>query len=188
MSKSAKSKRSAAPRVDPFLEGLMAKLLDRLGVLERKMDTVVAQTAGRPASAPVQQSRPAQMSFSNPHPMAEPKNLPRREQRTMYEAVCADCNDPCEVPFRPSPERAIYCKPCFAKRRAEGRVHPSQGRPQGPQGPQGSQGPGGSSPSAAVMTAPAAKTAAKPVQVSSAKAQQPAKKSKPAPAKKAKKK
>ncbi len=200
MSKKTKTKsRGAVPQVDPYLDGLMAKLMDRLGALERKMDTVIAHTtAGRPQERSAQSGhnpfsqgpRPAQSQqvFSRPIAPLEPKH-PSRHDRTMYEAVCADCNDPCEVPFRPSPERAIYCKPCFAKRRAEGRVHPQQGgRPQGPQGPQ--QGPGGSGPSAAVMTAPAAKTADKaPAAVS--KAPSSAKKSKAAaakPAKKAKKK
>ena len=118
--------KSSAPRVDPYLEGLMSKLLDRLNALEKKMDTVVAQTGGRPSNQAYQPSRPVQISYSNPHPMAEPKH-PTRHERVMYEAVCADCKDACEVPFRPSPERAIYCKPCFAKRRSG-----NGGRPGGP--------------------------------------------------------
>jgi CxxC-x17-CxxC domain-containing protein len=199
MSKKTKTKsRGPVPQVDPYLDGLMAKLMDRLGALERKMDTVIAHTtANRPSDRSPQSGpgsfsqgpRPAQAQqvFSRPNAPLEPKH-PSRHERTMYEAVCADCSDPCEVPFRPSPERAIYCKPCFAKRRAEGRVHP-QGQPQRPQGPQvssrGPQGPGGSSPSAVVLTAGAPKAADK-TKLADAKAQQPSKKSKPAAAKPAK--
>lgn len=175
MAKAAKAKKTAAPKVDPYLDGLMSKLMERLGALERKMDTVIAHTTASRGSQPAPQAqRPAapQQVFSSPHPMAEPKNLPRHERRTMYEAVCADCSDPCEVPFRPSPDRAIYCKPCFAKRRAEGRVNAPALRPQG-------------APSAPVSTA--SKPAATPV--TPTKPTAPSKASKPAKAaKKAKKK
>jgi CxxC-x17-CxxC domain-containing protein len=38
----------------------------------------------------------------------------------LYEAICADCHKVCEVPFRPSEDRPVYCKECFAKRRCGG--------------------------------------------------------------------
>ncbi|HXV18806.1 MAG TPA: CxxC-x17-CxxC domain-containing protein [Candidatus Omnitrophota bacterium] len=113
MKKSPRSKnRSAAPKVDPYLEGLMAKLLERLVNVEKKLDTVISQTSGRPAiggnsSAPAQNQSIQQ---------------PPRKERTMYEAICADCSKVCEVPFRPSEDRAVYCKTCFANRKA-GRPH-----------------------------------------------------------------
>jgi CxxC-x17-CxxC domain-containing protein len=31
----------------------------------------------------------------------------------MYEAVCAECGKSCEVPFRPSGNRPVYCSNCF---------------------------------------------------------------------------
>jgi CxxC-x17-CxxC domain-containing protein len=34
---------------------------------------------------------------------------------TMYEATCSNCGRSCEVPFRPAPGSAVYCKECFAK-------------------------------------------------------------------------
>ena len=39
------------------------------------------------------------------------------ENREMYKAVCADCGKECEVPFKPSGDRPVYCKECYAKRR-----------------------------------------------------------------------
>lgn len=36
------------------------------------------------------------------------------ERREMFKAVCAECGKPCEVPFRPSGDRPVYCKDCFA--------------------------------------------------------------------------
>ena len=37
--------------------------------------------------------------------------------REMHKAVCADCKKECEVPFRPSGDRPVYCKECFGKRK-----------------------------------------------------------------------
>ena len=37
-------------------------------------------------------------------------------ERQMYEAVCADCGQPAQVPFKPTSDRPIYCKDCYSKR------------------------------------------------------------------------
>lgn len=39
----------------------------------------------------------------------------RDNTRTMFKATCANCGKPCEVPFRPSGNRPIYCSDCFEK-------------------------------------------------------------------------
>jgi CxxC-x17-CxxC domain-containing protein len=41
------------------------------------------------------------------------------EKREMYKAVCADCGEECEVPFKPDGTRPVYCRECFAKRRPQ---------------------------------------------------------------------
>jgi CxxC-x17-CxxC domain-containing protein len=35
--------------------------------------------------------------------------------KPMFEATCADCGKKCEVPFRPTGERPVYCRDCFSK-------------------------------------------------------------------------
>ena len=35
---------------------------------------------------------------------------------TMHDATCDECKRPCQVPFRPTGDRPIYCKNCFDKR------------------------------------------------------------------------
>jgi CxxC-x17-CxxC domain-containing protein len=48
---------------------------------------------------------------------------PRRDfgDKPMFQATCAECKKQCEVPFRPSGERPVYCKDCFStKDRAPG--------------------------------------------------------------------
>lgn len=39
---------------------------------------------------------------------------------TMYQATCAQCGSPCEVPFRPVEGRPVYCAACFDKKRGDG--------------------------------------------------------------------
>lgn len=41
--------------------------------------------------------------------------------REMHKAVCSDCKKDCEVPFKPSSDRPIYCKECYSKRKGSGR-------------------------------------------------------------------
>ena len=37
--------------------------------------------------------------------------------REMHKAVCSDCGKECEVPFKPTEGRPIYCRECFQKHR-----------------------------------------------------------------------
>lgn len=37
--------------------------------------------------------------------------------RTLFKAKCADCGKECEVPFKPDPDRPVYCRDCFRKHR-----------------------------------------------------------------------
>ena len=63
----------------------------------RKGDTFNRGPGGRPSF----QSRPG-------------FNRGGDERREMFKAVCAECGRPTEVPFRPSGDRPVYCKECFA--------------------------------------------------------------------------
>jgi ATP-dependent RNA helicase DeaD len=35
------------------------------------------------------------------------------DQRELYKATCSDCDKECKVPFKPNPNRAVYCKNCW---------------------------------------------------------------------------
>lgn len=37
------------------------------------------------------------------------------ERRSMHEATCDKCGKRCEVPFRPSGSKPVYCSDCFRK-------------------------------------------------------------------------
>ena len=35
--------------------------------------------------------------------------------REMHKAICADCKQDCEVPFKPTEGKPVYCKECYSK-------------------------------------------------------------------------
>ncbi|RLI51630.1 DNA-directed RNA polymerase [Candidatus Bathyarchaeota archaeon] len=37
--------------------------------------------------------------------------------REMSKATCSDCGEECEVPFKPTEGRPVYCKTCWEKHR-----------------------------------------------------------------------
>ncbi|QSZ66393.1 DNA-directed RNA polymerase [Methanofollis aquaemaris] len=37
--------------------------------------------------------------------------------REMHKTVCSDCGKECEVPFKPTDGRPVYCNDCFPKHR-----------------------------------------------------------------------
>ena len=41
----------------------------------------------------------------------------RGEPRQMYDAKCSDCGADCQVPFKPTEGRPVYCRDCFQKHR-----------------------------------------------------------------------
>jgi len=38
-----------------------------------------------------------------------------RDDRQMFKAVCSKCGKDCEVPFRPTGDKPVYCSDCFGK-------------------------------------------------------------------------
>lgn len=126
-------------KVAERLESLEKKA-DRLESLERKMEVVIRQTSARPP-----EPRPVAQDFQRPAPAQHPQPLPQSHHgpqanhgqggRMMYKAVCADCHKDCEVPFKPSGERPVYCKECFAKRKAGNTLQIHGGHGQVPRPP-----------------------------------------------------
>ena len=38
---------------------------------------------------------------------------PRRDGPELFDAVCSKCGKDCQVPFRPSGQKPVYCRACF---------------------------------------------------------------------------
>lgn len=41
-------------------------------------------------------------------------------EKSMHRVICDDCGDACEVPFRPTSGKPIYCSDCFRKNEKSG--------------------------------------------------------------------
>jgi len=39
--------------------------------------------------------------------------------REMHKATCSACGEECEVPFKPSQDRPVYCRDCFMKQKGK---------------------------------------------------------------------
>jgi len=44
------------------------------------------------------------------------------EEAARHMAICSECGNDCEVPFKPDPHRPIFCKVCYARHRRENKV------------------------------------------------------------------
>src|SRR3989338_8681958 len=122
-SSKSSSKRSAAQGPEmPDLVTAMMKLVERLEVLERKTDQVLSRVSNLPLDMrnAVQQYSRSGAAIQVPVAQRPEQLFARtdgRNDRVMYQAVCADCCKNFEVPFKPS-SRPVYCKECFAIRKA----------------------------------------------------------------------
>jgi CxxC-x17-CxxC domain-containing protein len=47
------------------------------------------------------------------------RSFDRNAPRQMFKAVCAECGNECEVPFKPSGDRPVLCSACFKQSRGE---------------------------------------------------------------------
>jgi CxxC-x17-CxxC domain-containing protein len=45
----------------------------------------------------------------------------RDAPREFFKATCSDCGQECEVPFKPTQGRPVYCRDCFKKHQPEDR-------------------------------------------------------------------
>lgn len=61
----------------------------------------------------------------------KPEEHERRDKppRKSYPAVCSNCGKHTDVPFKPDPDKPVYCKECFEKVKAEKRKLPRKETP-----------------------------------------------------------
>ena len=145
--KTVKSSRKKAAASEPPLPSLveaMVKLVERLEFVERKMDQVLGRVSNLPSeirNVLAQNQRPqAAHSFQSSQPAQPSQRFDQgsaqgapdvRRERILYQAVCADCQKNCEVPFKPA-GRPIYCKECFVLRKSGHVPQDPQARPHPP--------------------------------------------------------
>ena len=116
MKKDSKSKSPIAAGQDgQGTTDLISKVQLQLSIIEKKLDILINQPAKRPFEKSYSQNPPRRFDHSNRHDRGRGDNYPR--ERTFTRVVCSDCNKECEIPFKPSGDRPVYCKECFSKRR-----------------------------------------------------------------------
>src|SRR3989344_6145299 len=59
-------------------------------------------------------------NFQNNNNKGEGLGVGNSGNKQMFQAVCSECKKDCEVPFRPSSDKPVYCKECFSKKRGGG--------------------------------------------------------------------
>ncbi len=103
------------------IAALINKMQEHLISLERKIDTLI----NRPSEKPIEEKhfpKPFQR-FDRPHHHDRGDRGDRGDrdnnfrERSFTRVICSDCKKECEVPFKPSGDRPVYCKECFAKRK-----------------------------------------------------------------------
>lgn len=58
---------------------------------------------------------------SSPNPVRGEGSDEKKPSVTLYPAICSNCGKNTEVPFKPDPEKEVFCKECYDKRKAEKR-------------------------------------------------------------------
>ncbi len=104
----------AAPQTETNIPALINKMQEQLVSLENKVDTLISRFSER-HSEEKRFSKPFQR-FDRPSRYGAGRRGSRPEERSFTQAVCADCKKECEVPFKPSGGRPVYCRDCFSKR------------------------------------------------------------------------
>jgi CxxC-x17-CxxC domain-containing protein len=100
----------------PDIVGLITRIQEQLTLLEKKVDILISQSLPKPADV-----KPFPKPFQQPvntHAQAGARQDNRYRERVMHKAICADCKKECEVPFRPSGGRPVYCQECFSRRKS----------------------------------------------------------------------
>ncbi|MFC1576812.1 CxxC-x17-CxxC domain-containing protein [Candidatus Omnitrophota bacterium] len=113
-----------ASKDEPGAAGLINKVQEQLSGMEKKLDILISQSSQRPLEKSYSQ-RPFEKNYSQKpfrsfnHPQRHDRGRQDNgsRERTFTRVICSDCKKECEIPFKPSGGRPVYCKECFSKRK-----------------------------------------------------------------------
>jgi len=106
------------PQDETNLAVLINKMQLQLISLEKKIDALASRAPERPSTGsnyvkPFRQfDKPGRFDRGNRENSFRDNSF---RERSFTKAICADCKRECEVPFRPSGDRPVYCKECFPR-------------------------------------------------------------------------
>ncbi|MFC1666525.1 CxxC-x17-CxxC domain-containing protein [Candidatus Omnitrophota bacterium] len=104
-----------APQDEPGVADCINKVQQQLSAMEKKLDILISQSSKRPFEKSYSQKPSQRFNHFHRHDRGKQDSGPR--ERTYTRVICADCSKECEVPFKPSGDRPVYCKDCFSKRK-----------------------------------------------------------------------
>ena len=118
MEKKLKTKSSSVPQHDEQdMAALINKMQEQLVSLEKKIDILISRPSEKP-SGERHFSKPFQR-FDRPYHHGKGERDNNFRERNFTQVICSDCHKECEVPFKPSGDRPVYCQECFAKRKEQ---------------------------------------------------------------------
>ncbi|MFH1238747.1 MAG: CxxC-x17-CxxC domain-containing protein [bacterium] len=100
--------------IKPDMAVLIDKIQQQLVILEKKLDILIRQSSER-SFEEKHYAKPFQR-FDRPRRQDRGNRDNSYRERSFNKAICADCNKECNLPFKPTGDRPVYCKECFAKR------------------------------------------------------------------------
>ena len=120
MKKIFKRKSVLAPQqAEPDIAGQISKIQKQLVSLEEKVDTLISRPSGgllERHSRGRHFSKPSR-SFDRSYGHGRGRGDDGSRERSFTQVICAECGKKCEIPFKPSADRPVYCRECFAKRK-----------------------------------------------------------------------
>lgn len=97
----------------------MVQIQEQLAALDKKLESFITKSLTELAQALAAQKTAA---APRPGPVSQQAvamaRSPEAPRRPMFAVICFECGKDTEIPFKPSPGRPVYCKECFAKRKA----------------------------------------------------------------------
>lgn len=97
------------------------KVQQQLSAIEEKLDTLISLSSKRPFEKSYSQKPSPRFDRSHRYGRGREGNDSRERDYTWV--TCADCNKECEIPFKPSGDRPVYCKECLLKRKRGSRFN-----------------------------------------------------------------
>ena len=109
-----------SPQVETDLAGLVIKMYEQLVALEKKVDTLISRSSARAQDGDRFQKSGPRFRHSEHFDRRDARNDDRSREKNFTKAVCTKCGKECEIPFRPTGDRPVYCRDCFAARKDSG--------------------------------------------------------------------
>jgi len=106
-----------SPQVETDLAGLVNKMYEQLVALERKVDTLISRSSDRAQDGDRFQKSGPRFRHSERSDRGGARNDDRFREKNFTQAVCTKCGKECEIPFRPTGDRPVYCRDCFSARK-----------------------------------------------------------------------